>query len=82
MAGIDIPTALTNIYSYLVNGNVAKSHAFNPKSEYINGIDLVLQLQPDSGIRETSFSADDSDSNGCSRDVIYDDDGVGPDFMD
>jgi hypothetical protein len=45
MANIDIPTALTNIYSYLVNGNVVKSHAFNPKSEYINGIDLEAQLK-------------------------------------
>jgi hypothetical protein len=82
MAGIDIPTALTNFYSYLVNANVVKSHALNPKSEYINGIDLDVQLEPDFGIRDTSFSADDSDSNGGSRDGIYDDDGVGPDFMD
>ena len=40
MASDDIPPALTSIYSYLVNGNIAKSHAFNPKSDYINGLDL------------------------------------------
>jgi hypothetical protein len=38
MASEDIPAALTIIYSYLVNGNIAKSHAFSPKSDYINGL--------------------------------------------
>jgi len=53
MSNDAIPVALTNIYSYLVNGNLAKAHAFYPKSDYINGIDLVCDLE------DISCSSDD-----------------------
>ena len=63
MSNDAIPVALTSIYSYLVNGNLAKAHAFYPKSDYINGIDLVAEHNQDCDLEDISCSSDDGNSS-------------------
>jgi hypothetical protein len=41
----DIPLALYEIKKYMINGNLAKSHAFNPKTDYINSMDLEVKVK-------------------------------------